>query len=514
MGTVSWRAHRVVWLLAALAGEAAAFQSFTVTRFDDPAPNGCLVGDCSLREAVLAANALPGFDGVVLASGTYTVASTLLASGPVRIQGTGPASTRVLASSALEPLLRIDDSVPSTLSLDQLSIDAAGGTEVEGDAGAQLVLEFVRAPNPDGRIDLSGSGGLVNVFDSDIAGFAAFQGPRFMAIEDSRFARLTIMQTSVATDPEAYLRRVVVDGIDQTGGGLRISSVGQVRLFDVTVQNTRLGLYVVDEVPEELSIDRLRYLDNGAPLHVIAGAEVTITNSEFRGNSPVLVGRPGALLVDDPDASVVVRESTFSGNTGTSDTGGAVLVENGASLSLRNSTFVGNSFTVAAASAGARGGAVGYRSDPAITALTLQNVTILAPTFMPTGSQGSALAGRGAGSGLILSLYSTIIDGSCRSDGAVPEFAIGNIKTSGDNCGLGGGNLVGVSRADIALGPLRDNGGATPTMVPASGSVAIDGGNDLGCAGIDQRGVARPSGLRCDAGAIETGEVIFANGFN
>jgi CSLREA domain-containing protein len=514
MATLSWHGHGAVWLLAAIAGEASAFQSFTVTRFDDPAPNGCLVGDCSLREAVLAANALPGFDGVVLASGTYTVASTLLASGPVRIQGTGPASTRVLASSALEPLLQIDDSIPSTLSLQQLSIDAAGGFEVEGDAGTQLVLEFVHAPNPDARMFLRGTGGLVNVFDSDLAGLMAFQGPRFIAIEDSRFRRLTITQTSVASDPEAYLRRVVVDGIDRTDGQLHIGSVGEVRLFDVTVQNTRHGLVVVDAVPEELSIDRLRYLDNGAPLRVLTGADVTITNSEFRGNRPLLADLPGALLVEDADASVVVQESTFSGNTGTSDTGGAVLVESGGSLSLRNSTFAGNSFTVAAASAGARGGAVGYRSDPAITALTLQNVTILAPAFMPTGAQGSALAGRGAGSGVILSLYSTILDGSCRSDGAAPEFAIGNIKTSGDTCGLGGGNLVGVSRADIALGPLRDNGGATPTMVPAVGSVAIDGGNDLGCASIDQRGVGRPSGLRCDAGAIETGEVIFANGFN
>jgi len=31
--------------------------TFTVTRTDDPSPDDCLPGDCSLREATLAANA-------------------------------------------------------------------------------------------------------------------------------------------------------------------------------------------------------------------------------------------------------------------------------------------------------------------------------------------------------------------------------------------------------------------------------------------------------------------------
>lgn len=514
MRTPSWRTRGALWLLAAIAGQASAFQTFTVTRFDDPAPNGCLAGDCSLREAVLAANALAGFDAVVLATGTYSVASTLLVSGPLRISGTGPGNTRVLATSPLNPLLLIDDSTPSTLTMQQLSIDGAGGTEVFGIAGSQLVLEFVSVPNPDGRLDIVGSGGVVNVFDSDLAGLAVFAGARYVAIEDSRFRQLLIAQSNAAPNPSAYLRRVVVDGVDRSAGSLLIASVGEVGMFDVTVQNTRFGLVIDEHVPEELTIDGLRYLDNGAPLRVVAGADVTITRSEFRGNRPLLANRPGALWVGNANASVAVQESTFVGNSGTSDTGGAVLVENGASLWLRNSTFVNNSFTVEAASAGARGAAVGYRSHVADTTLTLQNVTLFAPAFMPTGSEGSTLGGRGSGTGVTLTLYSNIFDGSCRSDGVTPDFAIGNIKTSGDNCGLGGGNLLGVSRANIALGPLGDNGGPTQTMVPATGSVAIDGGNNFGCANIDQRGFGRPSGLRCDAGAIETGDLIFANGFD
>ncbi len=50
---------------------SAAAATFTVTRADDPAPNGCAANDCSLREAVLAANAGSGGDTIVLPAGHY-----------------------------------------------------------------------------------------------------------------------------------------------------------------------------------------------------------------------------------------------------------------------------------------------------------------------------------------------------------------------------------------------------------------------------------------------------------
>ena len=48
--------------LAATGVSAAAEFSLwtTVTRTDDPTPNGCEPDDCSLREAIVDANAFPG----------------------------------------------------------------------------------------------------------------------------------------------------------------------------------------------------------------------------------------------------------------------------------------------------------------------------------------------------------------------------------------------------------------------------------------------------------------------
>ena len=67
------RAGVVLVALLALAGaqSAPAATTFTVTRTDDPAPNGCQPTDCSLREAVIAANAGSGGDTIVLPAGHF-----------------------------------------------------------------------------------------------------------------------------------------------------------------------------------------------------------------------------------------------------------------------------------------------------------------------------------------------------------------------------------------------------------------------------------------------------------
>jgi hypothetical protein len=53
------------------------------------------------------------------------------------------------------------------------------------------------------------------------------------------------------------------------------------------------------------------------------------------------------------------------------------------------------------------------------------------------------------------------------------------------------------------LGPLADNGGPTPTHALLDGSPAIDWADGALCPATDQRGVARPQGPACDAGAFE-----------
>lgn len=54
-----------------LVASAAQSVELAVTRYDDPPPDGCLSDDCSLREAVIAANSTADLDVILLSAGTY-----------------------------------------------------------------------------------------------------------------------------------------------------------------------------------------------------------------------------------------------------------------------------------------------------------------------------------------------------------------------------------------------------------------------------------------------------------
>ena len=82
-----------------LAATGLRAETFEVTRGDDPAPDGCLVGDCSLREALEAAQATPAADIVRLGEGQYFVTrGDLGVFGSIVVEGAGSAETGVVAS--------------------------------------------------------------------------------------------------------------------------------------------------------------------------------------------------------------------------------------------------------------------------------------------------------------------------------------------------------------------------------------------------------------------------------
>lgn len=85
---------------------SASGLALTVTRLDDPDPDGCTPTDCSLREAVIASNASPGVDTILLSAGGYALTRAgsgedLSATGDldllggVVINGVGAADTTV-----------------------------------------------------------------------------------------------------------------------------------------------------------------------------------------------------------------------------------------------------------------------------------------------------------------------------------------------------------------------------------------------------------------------------------
>jgi hypothetical protein len=100
------------------------------------------------------------------------------------------------------------------------------------------------------------------------------------------------------------------------------------------------------------------------------------------------------------------------------------------------------------------------------------------------------------------------IGGDCLSPGGIS--ANKNNLDSDGSCDA----ATIASSAELNLSTLQINGGPTETIKPELGSVARDTGQNSVCAaavgapnygagGIDQRGVKRPQGPKCDVGAFE-----------
>lgn len=229
---------------------------------------------------------------------------------------------------------------------------------------------------------------------------------------------------------------------------------------------------------------------DGGAIHMDSSGTLTITNSTFANNHGGSSSGDGGAIQMNSGAMVTVTGSTFSGNHAgpTSGYGGAMQLDNGSTLTVTNSTLAGNA---AGASSGI-GGAIEMDSSAVATIL---NATI-------TGNQAIAGGGVSLASGSA-GYENTILANNVAPTGANCSGATtdhGNNDETGTTCGFTG---TGDLSIDPALGPLQDNGGPTQTEAPLSGSPVIDAGTNTGCPSTDQRGFPRPSGARCDIGAVE-----------
>ncbi len=251
--------------------------------------------------------------------------------------------------------------------------------------------------------------------------------------------------TGIYSDGSLTLRRTVVRNFEGGGLCIGIESVGSLNLVDTTVTGVTAS-------------------DGHA---ICSSGSLVVIGSAIVNNMNI-----AASIYSVGDATLV--NSTVSGDT-FSYLSTAVAAEG--SLTLINSTLVysegdGAMWTISA----------GVWGDGEADLFVTNSVIVGLPESSP---YGAACAG-----------FDTISGG-------------GNIESSGDTCGLTDPtDLVNVAEAELNLAPLADNGGPTITHALLPGSVAIDhaptcldeNGDPLA---TDQRGVARPQGVACDAGAFE-----------
>jgi len=286
--------------------------------------------------------------------------------------------------------------------------------------------------------------------------------------------------------------------VDQTSGGpARIFVINDGGTpFNVLVRNLTLtgdstnnpgGLIFNDD--NNLTVECSNLIDmevdgsGGAIYSIGANGSLVITESTISGNS--VINNGGGVYIDEHTANIT--NSTFTDNSA-DDSGGGIYIGATGVLTITNSTISGNEQPD---NGGAGGGGIAIASGGDIT---ISNSTITA---------NSADAGGGGilNDGTAEIENSIVANQTLGGDCAGMETTTsndGNIE-SGTSCGFM--ELGDLQDTDPLLGPLANNGGKTDTHILLPGSPAID---FAGMCGLpdDQRGELREEN-DCDSGSVE-----------
>jgi hypothetical protein len=286
------------------------------------------------------------------------------------------------------------------------------------------------------------------------------------------------------------------------GGGIYAN--GDLHLTRSTIANCQARRYLNDPAGSQGGA-------SGGGAHAHGNAVVQF--STVSGNYASTYG--GGLTV--AGANVTVGSSTFSNNQGGIGAGLAMTAYAG-QASIINTTVSGNSGALCAGvySSGIFGAAT-------TLSVSLSNSTIAFNTTSQSNYNGHNYAA-GLCSAGSLNAQSSII--------ANNNIHVGMMDTAADFSAhtgtsiAGANNLImvtlsgttppaGTLTADPMLAALANNGGPTMTHSLPIGSPAIGTGNNTSRLPSDQRGpgFARMTGEKTDIGAFQTGDGIFAGGF-
>lgn len=415
--------------------------TFTVTKTADTNDGTCDVADCSLREAIIAANAAAGTDTVVVPAGTYTLS----------IAG---ASEDAAASGDL---------------------DITSNMTIQG-AGANLTI--IDGADLDRVFGVEGSVTAATISGVTVRnGTASFGG----GIENDTSGTLTIDESIVTLNSGSF------------GGGINNNSVGTIVVSDTVVSNNTASSFgggINNNSGGVATITQSTISGNTANgaggINNNSSGSMSITQSTISGNTATSTFRGGGVH-NNSSGTLNITASTISGNT--SPDGAGLNNNSSGVVTITNSTISGNTGS-------GDGGGVYVNSSGNVTLLstTIANNVAVSGDGIHMNSSGDAIL-----RDTIISNPNAGAD--CVGNISQPlPVSQGNNLAIDATCGLTGTGDLPSTPAGIAS--LADNGGDTFTHALQAGSAAIDAGSGS-CPATDQRGVARPIGSACDIGAFE-----------
>ena len=516
-----------VALLGLMPGRTAyAVGGLVVNNTADTDDGICNVANCTLREAINAANANPGADTIIFSvSGTIVLTATLPAvDDTVTMDGAGHAIT-IRGNNAVRVMTV---NAGKELNLQSITIADGAGPDCGGHTCGGGIYN-------DGALNVTGSTFLSN----SVSYGGGIYNSGALSVTGSAF----LSNTAISYGGGIYNNGGTVTVISSTfsgnsapfGGGINNPYSSTLTVTNSTFTgNSGSGIY--NSAALTVISSTFSYNSGngaGAAGGIYNGGNLILTGSIFLSNTAISFGGG---IYNLPGATLIMTGSTFISNTATSagggienagvmtvtagafsgnsaPYGGVIDNSNSGRLSVSSSTFLSNSASVSgggiyndgtltvtnSTSSGnhAPDGGVIYNSGSGM--LTVTNSTF----------SGNSVA---SGGGIIynsgkLNIVNTIIansasGGDCLKFGPVTG-SHNLIEDAAHACGFNNGtngNLIGV---DPMLGPLANNGGSTWTRVLLAGSPAINAGDNAACPPVDQRGIARPQGGVCDIGAVE-----------
>ncbi len=514
-------------------------------------------GDCSLREAVRAANTNLAVDACTAGQNDQTDTITL------------PAGTYTLTVAGFDNDSAVGDlDLRDNTAVDDLVITGAGAatTIIQACAVEQLAAD---CPAGQGIADR-----VLKVIDAHVAisgvtlrhGRAPVQnGARYgSGIWMRRFntaAALTLTDVVVTKNGDAWENGDLAGDIHTWGGGIA-NWYGALTLTRSTISdNEATGGGGISNTFSDTS----------------GTATVVMTDSSVSGNTAL----GGGGILNEDHAVATCTDSTISGNRTGSGVGFGLFTNSGAGFLNFGATATFTGCTVSDNVAANRGGGLQnyslHISLPSVMTLTNSTIsgnrtenggpaaflndngTATLTNCTISDNQAADTAGGIYTVGGTMNLRSTTVTANRL---LVPSHGAGGIWASGPmvlrntivagnfhdetnqalyapDCTSGsftfpvseGYSLVGdgyhcpglhdgvngdrigtlAAPIDAKLGPLADYGGPTLTHALMSGSPAIDGGNPAApgsggtaCPTTDQRGESRPTGAACDVGSVES----------
>ena len=560
---VSWLAALLGLLLSVPNGCALA-DTFQVTKTLDTRDGKC-DADCSLREAIIAANQHPGPDTVMVPAGTYVLqqigqegnaaAGDLDILDDLTLTGAGAESTTIDAKRPDGITVGRVFNIHSgpTARLNGLTIqngsDSSGGAIYNGGTLTltNCTLSGNSAGNGGGAIYNSGTLTLTNCTLS--GNLASNDGGAIYNSGELTLHDCTLNNNSgygrggaISNGGEATLTRCTLNhnsnGAIYNGGELTlqdctlsrnsedsaISNSGTLTLQDCTLStNSGYGGGGAISNGGEATLTNCTLNNNSAGDYSSGGGiynlggTLTLTNCTLSSNSANGHDYGGGAIYNEASGKLTLTSCTLNNNYGYY--GGGIYTARGGVLILTNCTLSRNS-----ASNG--GGGIYNESSGK---LTLTSCTLSGNSASNGGGgiynkshqaeltlTSCTLSGNSGGSILgAASVANTVIANSLQGRNCNPPTTSNGYNLDDDGtCGFFSTGDLSIVPANLA--PLGDYGGPTQTHALCSGpgapdpscaaaSPAIDAGDNGHCPATDQRGAPRPYGSACDIGAYESG---------